>query len=564
MKRHTRLAFLAMGLWVAACGDEADGGQSDPSNDPPLLGSPRRSGEVGQGYDSINRTIQPMYCIQPASGGSWREVGLPSSTISMTLQSDREKLARSIGIDVEISYGIASAAASFFRETESDDFSVAYVFGGTMDFKDVQVSGNYEINPLLQNADPVEWYRLCGDSYIQSIRRGAGIYAGLRFHFSSRSEKQQFQSKFKISGGLSASAALQAAKQVSQQNVAVTVTALQVGGDVTQLTRALSGADAASCSLGDVSQCLRYLNTIESYASKTFPAQFRDAAGKPLTGAALEAMTATTGYVQQPWTTLAIPQFAGLSSKPEAKKLLNLYLKQFAIQEKLDAILGLPLLARRGEETADLQRSVLEDLSVQIAQNLRALDQAWTACYPNPTSGCSAAIQTAEASLAQPDPHDLMPWFDMRYPDGAPGNPLDLVDIDGDGSVDLCFRDLSIYSTSVQCLMGVGLGFEEMPSRWIDHGEKALMQKPWAWVDLGGEYLGVAFCGPPNLSQPLLHCIPVDNGTLRGTVLFMRANNGVVTIRTPLNAKGVDGKRVYEQAAQAIHQRWPGSWPNAF
>src|SRR5690606_25202978 len=113
----------------------------------------------------------------------------------MTLQSDRTKIARSLGIDADISYGIYSAAASFLRETESDDLSVSYIFGGTINFKDVQVGGNYEVNPNLLDADVVKWYRLCGDSYVQRITRGASLYAALKFHFSDRLEKQQFESQ---------------------------------------------------------------------------------------------------------------------------------------------------------------------------------------------------------------------------------------------------------------------------------------------------------------------------------------------------------------------------------
>lgn len=559
MKWHLPLVF-SLAFLVVACGDESQPQDPDgSSDDPPLLGAPRRNGDVGQGYDSINRSIQAMYCIQPANGGSWPEVGYASSTVSMTLESDRTKIARSMGLDVEVSYGIVSAAASFYRETESDDFSVSYVFGGTMNFKDVQVGGNYEVNPHLLDVDVLEWHRLCGDSYVQSITRGASLYAAMKFHFGSRSEKQQFETSFKVAGGLSASAALQAAEKISQQRVGVTVTGVQVGGDVTQLTRALAGADAASCSLQSIDRCLQYLNTIETYASETFPSQFLDAAGRPLTGSALDMVTATTGYVSRPWSTLAIPQLPNLSDKPEARKILGLFSKQFAVQARIDAINAMPLLLRRGAETADLQRDVLDADGLVVAQNLAALHEAWDACHPTVGAACAGAIEAAEAGLVEVDPAHLVPWYDMRYDDGTPGNPLDLIDIDGDGSADLCYG----YERVVRCLKGVGLGFEETPTKWIDHGEGNLRDKPWAWIDLGGTELGLAFCSPFSLIQTTLHCIPVVDGSLAGTVLFLRGSDGSVEIRTSLDATGIDGKAVFQQAAQIINDRWNGIWEGA-
>lgn len=281
----------------------------------------------------------------------------------------QDEIARSLGIDADISYGIYSAAASFLRETESDDLSVSYIFGGTINFKDVQVGGNYEVNPNLLDADVVKWYRLCGDSYVQRITRGASLYAALKFHFSDRLEKQQFESSFKVKGGLSVSAVLKEAQKVSQQSVQVSVFAVQVGGNVAELSSALSEVEVATCGMASIDHCLGYLQAIEHYASHSFPKQFVDGAGRPLTGAALDTVTATTHYESAPWHTLAIPHLPDLSDKPQATKLLQLYLKQFALKEKIGIILNLPVLARRGDEMAVIQREVLEADAVAVSQN---------------------------------------------------------------------------------------------------------------------------------------------------------------------------------------------------
>lgn len=554
MKKY--LWILLPFVWMVACGD-VDDEPEGTEEEPPVITGPRRTGDVGQGYDTINRTIKPMYCILPKNGGKWPEVGLPSATISMTLQSDRTKVARSLGIDTDVSYGIYSAAASFLRETESDDFSMSYVFGGTMNFKDVQVGGNYEVNPYLLDKDVVEWRQLCGDSYVQKITRGASLYAALKFHFSDRTEKQQFETKFKVAGSLSVSAALKEAQKHSQQTVQVTVLAVQVGGNVSQLSTALSGVEAATCSMGVIDDCLGYLNAIENYASKSFPKQFVDGAGRPLTGDALDAMTATTSYESAPWHTLAIPNLPNLSNKPEATKLLNLYAKQFAMKEKIDIINAMPLLMRRGQEMVDTQRAVLDDDDVVIAQNVAAIDVAWNACYPTVTSECSQAIQTAEKGLEEIPPTDLVPWFDARYDNGMVGHPFDLVDFDGDGTVDLCWG----YMNLIRCLMGVGLGFEEMPSRVVTLPDMLLARKPWVWMDLGGKEIGLAYCAPPSLGQATLQCIPVVNGTLhKSPVLFLRSPNGMVDVRSPLNVTGIDGKKVFDTAVKNFKERYGDMW----
>ena len=554
MKKHHHLWIILSVAFLFACGDA---NEDDPQDEPPLLGGPRRVGDVGQGYDSINRTIKPQYCIQPKNDGRWPEVGLPSSTISMTLQSDRTKIARSLGIDADISYGIYSAAASFLRETESDDLSVSYIFGGTINFKDVQVGGNYEVNPNLLDADVVKWYRLCGDSYVQRITRGASLYAALKFHFSDRLEKQQFESSFKVKGGLSVSAALKEAQKVSQQSVQVSVFAVQVGGNVAELSSALSEVEVATCGMASIDHCLGYLQAIEHYASHSFPKQFVDDAGRPLTGAALDTVTATTHYESAPWHTLAIPHLPDLSDKPQATKLLQLYLKQFALKEKIGIILNLPVLARRGDEMAVIQREVLEADAVAVSQNIAAIGVAWEACYPTVTSGCAEAMEAAEWAIQEIPPTDLVPWFEGRYDDGTPGHPDDLIDIDGDGSVDLCWA----YMDTIRCLMGVGLGFEEMPSRYIVLPSVTLWRRPWLWLDLGGQELHLAFCVPPSFTQAQLECHPVVNGTIdKRPILLRRYADGSVDVLSSRNTAGIDGKKVFDAAVKKFKDRWGDFW----
>lgn len=550
---------------VVACGGAPDASSGTPPDDPggvvTSAFSASGSGDVGQGVDTVQQSIKPMYCIQPPAGGKWPEVGTPSSTVSMTLQSDRTQIARSLGIDVSASYGIYSAAASFYRSTESDDLAVSYVFGGSMNFKDVQVGPSYVVDPNLQGKGIVDWYSYCGDSYVQKISRGATLYSAMKFHFSSATERQSFEASFKVSGGLfTASGALKLAQSISKQSVSVDVSAVQVGGDVTQLSRVLQGADAASCSMGSPSACVGFLTSIEGYASGTFPKQFLDASGRPLTGPALDAVTATTGYQTMPWSSLAIPNVPNLAGKPEAKELLGMFEKQFTSQSRIDAINGIPVLERRSNAMALKQRAVTDADGLVIARNVATIQKAWDVCFPDATSECADALATAKADVVEVNAEDLVPWFDALYPKNRKVvDGYDFVDFRNDGHTDLCYQD---GSTRMACLVGLGSGgFEQSPSRKFDLYPKVAPYRANAWLKLRGDR-DLAYCAPRQLSEPILDCVPIVNGVPTGWLKLVKNENKTVTIQAPqgdTDFSGIDGASVFKQAATIINAR-DGGW----
>lgn len=458
--RFRSFAALLIVSVAAGCG----GGDDPPT---PVTGGDGlgatggRTGDVGQGYASPSFAIKPMYCIQPQAGQKWPEVGRPVANLSMGLITDRRQLAQSLGIDVEASYSIVSAAATFYRETQADAFAASYVFGGSIDLKDVQVGANYEINPRLVGTNPVDWQQYCGDQYVQSISRGASLFSMLKFQFASASDKQTFESKFKVGAAFSVSTALKFAQQVSGTNVSVSITAVQVGGDATQLSGVLGDAKASSCGMGSIEGCLEYADKIQKYASDTFPRQFLDSSGKPLEGAALEAVVATTGYTTQPWSSLPIPNLANLRENAQAQRLLQLYGDQFSDQARLDAIDALQVLSNRSADMAAKQRKATADARDILGSNFAALGQAWRECYPSSGNNCRNAVNTAAAALQAPPRDSLQPWFELALPNGWVGmpHPLKLVDVRGDGHRDYC---VPVYESPVfRCVMGVGEGFED-------------------------------------------------------------------------------------------------------
>lgn len=490
------LTAIASSALLSGCG----GNDAPAIPNTPSLNASRISGDIGQGYDSITRSIKPTYCIRPPQGEEWKEVGSSSATLSMSLESDRTKIARSIGVDVEASYSVVSASASFYRETETDDFSAAYIFGGAISFKERQVGPDYIVNPQLAGFDPVDWREYCGDSFVQKVARGASLYSAMKFRFKSRDEKQSFEAKMKASGGLySVSAALKTAQSFSNQSISVSVSAVQVGGDVTQLNRILNGGSAASCALSDVKKCLEFVDSIESYVSNDFPKQFRDSNGVLLSGSTLENMISTVDYDVRPWTDIPIPGQPNFRNRPLAKQLLDAYASQFSLLSKIEKIRAIPILGNRSASMADKQNKTLSSEEARVRSNIAKINNAWETCYPVEKTDCMNAVANTLKNQEEISSENLVPWFDMvayNQVYGLPAHENDLIDINEDGRLDLCYVT-SIYGSTeypMECVMGVGGGFEERTGRSIFNDGFFPGIKPGFWRKIQGSIPGLYYC----------------------------------------------------------------------
>lgn len=497
MKYFLKISLTAIASSALLSGCGGDDAPAIPNT--PSLNASRISGDIGQGYDSITRSIKPTYCIRPPQGEEWKEVGSSSATLSMSLESDRTKIARSIGVDVEASYSVVSASASFYRETETDDFSAAYIFGGAISFKERQVGPDYIVNPQLAGFDPVDWREYCGDSFVQKVARGASLYSAMKFRFKSRDEKQSFEAKMKASGGLySVSAALKTAQSFSNQSISVSVSAVQVGGDVTQLNRILNGGSAASCALSDVKKCLEFVDSIESYVSNDFPKQFRDSNGVLLSGSTLENMISTVDYDVRPWTDIPIPGQPNFRNRPLAKQLLDAYASQFSLLSKIEKIRAIPILGNRSASMADKQNKTLSSEEARVRSNIAKINNAWETCYPVEKTDCMNAVANTLKNQEEISSENIVPWFDMvayNQVYGLPAHENDLIDINNDGYLDLCYVTSDRFvQTPMECVMGVGGGFEERPGRSIYYDARRYGLNYGSWRKIEGSMAGLYYC----------------------------------------------------------------------
>lgn len=182
----------------------------------------------------------------------------------------------------KINFGVS---ADFYQHTNEDNISLVYIYKRT--FRDGAINfNNYQLNTsatnlLLQNN--LQRFRdQCGDRFLQSIDTGGGLYYSVKVIFRSASEKTRI--KFKTSGSLlSFKAGGSFEKLITEEKIngSLIVRAIQSGGDVTQLSTIFqsspnSSEGIVSCNFGQLKACQSVLESIDTYASVTFPAQLKD------------------------------------------------------------------------------------------------------------------------------------------------------------------------------------------------------------------------------------------------------------------------------------------------
>jgi hypothetical protein len=515
-----------------------------------------QTGDLGQGYDAQSGRIRAPYCLMK---DRFSEVGYPEAGINMTLQSDQTQVARSLGVTTEFSYGVASAAAEFVRESTSDNRSVTYVFGSTMKLRDRQLAENPELTNVATSAsDPMEFYDRCGDRYVQKTSRGASLYTMLKFQFSSESDKQSFEATMKAKGLVSASATLKAATEVASQGVQLKLSAVQVGGDVTQLPTAAKG-NSALCAMGNVTECLGFLTGLEDYGRSTFPKQF---AGK--SGAALDAITATVDYTTAPWYGLGVKNAPAPSRmSPQAYEAFSRYGVESAKMIRMDLLNDLGVFANRSSAMVKLQNDAIATARGVVQGNEWGLRGAFDACNPSVTSGCARALQNAKAAHKAIDGDVLVPWFDAQYDLSKKiVDTRDLVDIRGDGHADFCRVYRTPTSDTLSCQLGVGKGFEQnVAGKTLGRISGLFVYKPTMWASVK-DGARPAFCAPLNAGARQLNCALQDGTNVLGTVTIRREGESYTMTSDGVSTDGIDARKVYQSVGESMVARYGASvWP---
>ncbi|WP_127716169.1 kelch repeat-containing protein [Halobacteriovorax sp. HLS] len=250
-----------------------------------ITSSEKLSAELGAGYSSESEvftgkcvTGQPIY------------VGKQESNLDFSQSVSQKELSKELGISAggrarmgAITY---TASAKFMKNSKSNAFSISSIYTGNYSFrqrklKDPQLN---EIGKKLMN-NPMRFQTTCGDNFSHKQSLGAKIFFSIRIDFTSTTAKQAFEANFSMSGPMaSASASLKQAKNSFSKDTKVTVSALQIGGDVSKISdifassNAQGSKDFVSCSFGDLVKCEKVLEGAIEYATNTengFPSQIR-------------------------------------------------------------------------------------------------------------------------------------------------------------------------------------------------------------------------------------------------------------------------------------------------
>ncbi|MGO8369093.1 hypothetical protein ACC808_11715 [Rhizobium ruizarguesonis] len=341
---------------------------------------------TGDAYDSDRQIFVGQSCIK----GHEVKVGATSSTLNFDQHLNEAQVASQLGFAAggRAQYGAvtASAEARFFRSVKSNDYSVSAVWESEYRLPTTRL-----IDPSLTvigsavSGDDIKWRETCGDQYVTEIERGARLFFSIRIEFSSKERREEFETKFAISGPLySASASLNTASQQFSRDAKVTISALQTGGDVSKLTALFPDTDGAkagfvACTLGDFQKCSEVIQAALHYAADTkngFSSQLTD-----------EALPNSVLYKTTSYGSAGIfPKWSSAVNQ-EVVRSRSTIQAEFERSFNLQGLIGALLLASPPQDKRDL--IVAEQKKND--RNIAAIVAVAQTCYDNPIECPSAA-----------------------------------------------------------------------------------------------------------------------------------------------------------------------------
>lgn len=349
-----------------------------------VVNAGNRAAFLGSAYKSDKETFVGFGCGQGTgepSGGSTSSFALDQAISESALSNE---LGFSIGARAR--YGVidGSLAADFLSRSMASSYSVSSIYKATY-FLPVEKLGSVELSPIggsVKNA-PLRWAASCGDRFVSEITRGAKLFVSVRIDFSSQQKKEEFSSKFSISGPLaSANADLKKASTSIDKNAKVTISAFQYGGDVTKVTQIFAKSDESraayiECGLGSFDKCAALLTAILDYAGNT-----------------------TTGFPSQ-LTTTAKPGPADLSYSVVSYEAAGIFMEYRALEKSVQSVReNLAEIFEKNFQTLTVSKRLLsgrlhpsrrgriEQTRASAQENVDNIRGAATFCYENPNEDC--------------------------------------------------------------------------------------------------------------------------------------------------------------------------------
>jgi hypothetical protein len=242
---------------------------------------------LGNGFSTDKQMAAQLQCFAP---GRIRYAG--STTVSTTFNDSisfsQTQSILNVDVSSSLSIGMFSAGISenYARYIEQTRYSHAlyYLANVTLSNQIFQPIGSgtsvlTSIGLDVYNAGPAQFRDVCGDKLITVNNMGALLLVTMMIKFDSNYDSQTFSQHASVSWGDIFSATATITRVVTQYNLKGTVefTALQSGGDPTQLAKIFSSCPThyciTTCSLSDMAACTGVVTGVVHYAQKDFVSQ---------------------------------------------------------------------------------------------------------------------------------------------------------------------------------------------------------------------------------------------------------------------------------------------------
>lgn len=237
----------------------------------------------GTGWSSDAQHIAPVECFSPLQ--VVRDGNM--STFRAEYISDINKLSDFLDLSVALHGGYGQFGTNdsleFIKELNSDNLAMTFNFSEKIS-RNVTIKYSPLVSKLL-NQDGKDIYNdetenplfrlFCGDKLVSGYQEGAFIILSMQVIMTDMQQKQLLQSRLgaNITSFAELAGAINWNRMIFNLHGAVTIHGLQIGGDPSQLSKALSSS-IVSCSLDKIDECQKSMAGLINYANNSLPTQF--------------------------------------------------------------------------------------------------------------------------------------------------------------------------------------------------------------------------------------------------------------------------------------------------
>jgi Leucine-rich repeat (LRR) protein len=339
---------------------------------------------LGSAYQSDKENLTGQGCFNAPKNPE--PAGVPKAGFTFASSISEETLSNELGFNIggRMRYGIVKGGAdvNFFNNSVSNQLSVSAIWQSSYSFpnqkmivtaKDLNETGKKTMGTS-------KWANACGDRFVDELEKGGKLFFSVRVDFQSKDDKKEFNSKFSLEGPLGeVSTSLKSASRYFSKNVKVTVSAYQVGGDISKITKLFSQDTEGrkgflQCQLGNFEGCATVISNALIYATdikEGFPSQLQpDSIPGP----------ATIGFKTTSYDSIGLSNINYPELEPLAKNARKTLSREFERQFEFSTLANRLIYQKNIGE----RKNLIESERVKINQNLSTLTDIADTCFIYP------------------------------------------------------------------------------------------------------------------------------------------------------------------------------------